>query len=128
MALHPPPERVYLVVWPDHMIAKAGITNGRRWRDFVGTGALVYRLATFDFEDWRHALDYENELHAYFGERCPTAFASRDDSRWLIGRLGGHLETYQLQTWHDLIEAPPAPPLARLTSHGDYYTPDGYVL
>lgn len=118
----PKNETVYLVTWPDRLIVKAGITSGRRrWMAFLARGAVLYRLAILDFADWRTALGYEAALHAHFRATCPFAFDTREESVELLGRLGGHCETYQLAVWQQLIDAPQPPDQARVWTARDYY-------
>jgi hypothetical protein len=114
-------ETTYLVVWPDHMIVKAGVTNGRRWANFLSRGAVLYRLAIFEFADWRLAMAHETELDNYFGSHCDPAFATREDSIQLIGGLGGYREMHRLENWDVLRRAPAPGPRARLWTAHDYY-------
>lgn len=114
-------ETTYLVVWPNRMIVKAGITNGRRWAHFLCRGAILYRLAIFDFADWRLAIAHETELDNYFGRHCERAFSTREESMQLIGGLGGYLEMHRLKSWDVLRGAPMPGPEARLWTAHDYY-------
>jgi hypothetical protein len=114
----------YTVVWPEHHIVKAGITTGRRWRDFLTRGARLHQLAIFAIPDWRDAHQLEADLHRHFATHGALAFPTRADSVWLLGRLGGHCETYRLDDLAALDTAPqPAATALRVITAADYYQP-----
>lgn len=112
-------ERVYVVGWPEHRIVKAGYTSQARWRSFYHRGATVHQLSLFD--GWRPALAYESELHDWLRHRAPLAFASKEESRWLLGGLGGNCETYRLDDLAILRDLPQPDPSRLLPNPSSAY-------
>lgn len=98
-------ERVYVVVWPEQLIVKAGYTAETRWRQFTKRGAVLHQLTRL--RDYRAAFDYEAQVLGYLQTVGRYAFASAHEAvPFLGGRGGGYCEAFAVPAL-DILRALP---------------------
>lgn len=87
---------VYVVVWDDARIVKAGYTTGKRWRKFEGRGARL--VALYDHgTDQGAAFAHEDSLHRLFRLLLSPAFYHRTQAVQTLGGTGdGWTECFDL--------------------------------
>lgn len=85
----------YLVAWDEMRVAKAGITEGYRWRGFVLRGARL--VALYQVRTVTEMYDLEMHLDADLDYNGVPAFSTAAEAvPFLGGRGGGYKECYRL--------------------------------
>jgi len=92
---------VYVVVWRDQRIVKAGYTHRKRWREFVARGGEL--LSVTRFATSREAFAFEDDLLDFLGGVAIPAFNSASDAAEILGLSGqGYSECWRLDDESDV--------------------------
>lgn len=97
------PPTLYVAVWHDLSIVKPGYTAARRWRAWEASGAQIFIRQ--EFSSGLRVLDAERALHDFLRHRWSLAFRSKEDSRSLLGRHGGWMETFRVEHLPAVLDA-----------------------